>query len=230
MTATSAPPGHRLFAGFSAEERDRILALGTVQVVRRGDVLFREGEPATALYLLETGRIKLTQISTGGHEVILRYMGPEEIFAAVALVRAPYPATATATERTRLRSWSGAALDTISREHPLFAANVLRAVSTHTREALSRVRELATEPVPQRLARTLLRLSQQIGRHHPDGSVDLERITQQELAEISGTTLYTVSRTLAEWSADGIVTTGRQTVRLLTLDRLARIGEGGEPG
>jgi hypothetical protein len=70
-------------------------------------------------------------------------------------------------------------------------------VSSHTRDALARVRELATEPVPQRLARTLLRLAGQVGRREADGSIVVERITQQELAEIAGTSLYTVSRTLA---------------------------------
>jgi CRP-like cAMP-binding protein len=156
--------------------------------------------------------------------VILRYMAPGEIFAAVALLGAPYPVTATATERSRFRAWSGAALQALPREHASFAANVLRVVSTHTREALSRVRELSTEAVPQRLARTLLRLAGQIGRRAPDGTVALERITQQELAEIAGTTLYTVSRTLAAWSADGIVATGRQEVRILDAGRLAGLG------
>lgn len=220
------PPHHRLFEGFTADERDSILATGAVRAARPGEILFREGEPATALYLLEAGRIKLTQLAAGGQQVILRYIGPGEIFAAVALLGAPFPVTATATERSRVRAWSGAALHAISRDHPRFAANVLRVVSGHTREALSRVRELATEAVPQRLARTLLRLAQQIGKRAPDGSVALERISQQEIAEIAGTTFYTVNRTLAQWSAEAIVETGRQTVRILDVQRLAQLGEG----
>lgn len=216
----------RLLADLPPEERERILALSAVQAAGKGAVLFREGETATSLFLLEAGRVKLTQITAGGQEVILRYMGPGEIFAAVALVGASYPVSALATERSRLRTWSGPALATLSREHPVFSSNVLRAVSGHTREVLSRVRELATEPVPQRLARTLLRLARQIGRPGGDGTIRLERITQQELAEIAGTTLYTVSRTLADWSTAGIVETGRQAVRILHPERLAGISEG----
>jgi len=223
MDAASQILHHRLLADLPPDERERILALSAVRAVGKGTILFREGEPAASLFLLEAGRVKLTQLAAGGQEVILRYMGRGEIFAAVALVGAPYPVTALATERSRLRTWSGPALAILSREHPLFAANVLRAVSGHTREALSRVRELATEAVPQRLARTLLRLARQIGRPGGDGSVSLERITQQELAEIAGTTLYTVSRTLADWSSEGIVETGRQAVRILSPARLEQI-------
>jgi CRP/FNR family transcriptional regulator, nitrogen oxide reductase regulator len=97
---------------------------------------------------------------------------------------------------------------------------------THTQEALSRVRELATEPVAQRLARTLLRLAQQIGRREPGGSVLIERITQQELAEISGTSVYTASRTLAEWQERKIVETGRQQLRICNSEGLAGIAAG----
>jgi CRP/FNR family transcriptional regulator, nitrogen oxide reductase regulator len=217
--------GPDVFAGLPPGEREAILGMASVRIARKGEALFREGEPATALFLLEAGRVKLTQLAAGGQQVILRYMSPDEIFAAVALLGALYPVTATATERSRLRTWSGASLQALSRDHPRFAANVLRVVSAHTREALSRVRELATEAVPQRLARTLLRLAEQIGRRADDGSVALERITQQELAEIAGTTLFTVSRTLAEWSQTGLVATGRQTVRIRDAERLAAIGE-----
>ncbi|HSK77843.1 MAG TPA: Crp/Fnr family transcriptional regulator [Thermoanaerobaculia bacterium] len=217
----------RLFQGFAPEEAEKVLAGGTPRVLRRGEVLFREGEPANALFLVESGRIKLTQITAEGQEVIMRYLAPGDAFAAVALFdRGTYPVAARATERTRLRAWSREVLPGLIRRHPRFEANLLRIVSTHTQEALSRVRELATEPVAQRLARTLLRLAQQIGRREPGGSVLIERITQQELAEISGTSVYTASRTLAEWQERKTVETGRQWLRICDSQGLAGIAEG----
>jgi CRP/FNR family transcriptional regulator, nitrogen oxide reductase regulator len=222
------PRSQRLFEGFSPQERDEILSLGTPQVFRRGEILFREREPATTLYLPESGRIKLTQLSAEGEEVIMRYMAPGEVFAAVALFPGgTYPVTAEATERSRVRTWTGEALHTLVRQHPRFEANLLRIVSAHTQEALSRVRELATENVAQRLARTLLRLGSQIGQSEPDGAVLVDRITQQEIAQISGTTLYTVSRTLTEWQEQGIVDTGRQRYRIVDPGRLGGLAEGG---
>ena len=218
----------RLFQGFAPAEAEEVLAAGMPQVLRRSEVLFREGEPAAALYLVESGRVKLTQLTAEGREVIMRYLAPGDAFAAVALFeRSTYPVTARATERTRLRAWPREILPGLVRDHPRFEANLLRIVSSHTREALSRVRELATEPVAQRLARTLLRLGQQIGRREPDGAVLVERITQQEIAEISGASRYTVSRTMADWQERGIVETGRQQFRIRDPQGLAGISESG---
>lgn len=221
----------KLFEGFSPEERARVLASATPRTFRRGEILFREGEPATTLFLTESGRVKLTQLTADGEEVIMRYMAPGEIFAAVALFpNGTYPVTAEATERSRILTWTGEPLRALVRDHPRFEANLLRIVSAHTREALSRVRELATESVAQRLARTLLRLGGQIGQREPDGAVLVDRINQQEIAQISGTTLFTVSRTLTEWQEQGIVETGRQKYRIVDPERLSGIAEGAESG
>lgn len=222
-----ASPYDRLFEGFPPAEREEVLAAGAPRVLRRGEVLFREGEAASALFLVESGRVKLTQVTAGGQEVILRYLAPGDAFAAVALFeRATYPVTAQATERTRVRAWSRQVLPALVREHPRFEANLLRIVSSHTREALSRVRELATEPVAQRLARTLLRIGQQVGVEEADGGLLIERITQQEVADIAGASLFTVSRTLAGWEELGIVETGRQRYRIRDAARLAAMAAG----
>lgn len=218
----------RLFQGFAPAAAEEILAAGTPRVLRRSEVLFREGEPAAALYLVESGRVKLTQLTAEGREVIMRYLAAGDVFAAVALFeRSTYPVTATATERTRLRAWPRDILPGLVRDHPRFEANLLQIVSSHTREALSRVRELASEPVAQRLARTLSRLGEQIGRREADGAVLVERITQQEIAEISGASLYTVSRTMADWQERGLVETGRQRFRIRDPRGLAGISESG---
>jgi CRP-like cAMP-binding protein len=225
--ATPSGLYERLFQGFAPGEAETVLAGGSPRVLRRGEILFREGEPAVALYLVESGRIKLTQLTAEGQEVIMRYLAPADAFAAVALFdRSTYPVTAQATERTRVRAWSREVLPGLVRDHPRFEANLLRIVSSHTREALSRVRELASEPVSQRLARTLLRLGQQIGRAEPGGSILVERISQQDLAEIAATSVFTVSRTLAVWQERKIVETGRQQVRIREPQSLAAIAEG----
>jgi CRP-like cAMP-binding protein len=217
----------RLFEGFAPGEPERLLAAGSTRVLRRREALFREGEPAEALFVVEAGRIKLTQLTPGGQEVIMRYLAPGDVFAAVALFEgSTYPVTAQATERTRARAWTRTVLRDLVREHPRLEPNLLRIVSSHMQEALSRVRELATETVAQRLARTLLRLGKQIGEHGGDGSVRLERITQQEIAEIAGTTLYPVSRPLAEWDAQGLVETGRQRLRVRDGASLQGIADG----
>jgi CRP-like cAMP-binding protein len=101
----------------------------------------------------------------------------------------------------------------------------MREMAAHMTDALTRVRELTTERVGQRLAHTLLRLMRQCGQTTPEGTLIVHPLTRLELAELTGTTLFTVSRTLTQWEAEGILrTVGR---RLLVtaprqLDVLAR--------
>ena len=79
------------------------------------------------------------------------------------------------------------------------------------------------------LARTLLRLGKQVGVEEADGSLLIERITQQEVADIAGASLFTVSRTLADWQDLGIVATGRQRYRIRDAGRLGAMAEGRRP-
>jgi CRP-like cAMP-binding protein len=91
--------------------------------------------------------------------------------------------------------------------------NIMREIATHMTEALSRVRELTTERVGQRLARTLVRLAELCGRRTADGIQIEYAVTRQELAELTGTTLYTVSRTLSQWEDGGLLSSsGRRLV------------------
>ena len=93
-----------------------------------------------------------------------------------------------------------------------------REMAAHMTDALTRVRELSTARVGPRLAHALLRLVHQCGRDSGDGSIVLlHSLTRQELAELTGTTIYTVSRTLSQWTTDGVLgTSGR---RLVVRDR-----------
>ena len=88
--------------------------------------------------------------------------------------------------------------------------NIMREMAAHMTDALTRVRELSTERVGQRLAHTLLRLVRQCGQQTPEGMLITHPLTRQELAELTGTTLYTVSRTLSQWEADGVLRSAKR--------------------
>lgn len=86
-------------------------------------------------------------------------------------------------------------------------------------------RELATERVERRIARALLRLAAQAGQHEADGVCIDFPISRQDVAELTGTTLYTVSRTLSQWEKQGIVQSGRKRVLIRSLRTLAALAE-----
>lgn len=196
----------RLFDGLSPADRRTWMEAARVRSFARDETVSRQGEPAEWFYLVESGFLKLIQHSADGRELIVRLLGPGEPFGGVvALDRANYPVTAIAVEPTRLAAWHVDVVRDLLRRFPQVRANIMREMAHHMSEALTRVRELSTERVGQRLARTLLRLTRQCGRPVPGGTLLVHALTRQELADLTGTTLFTVSRTLSQWTAEGIL-------------------------
>jgi len=209
-----------------AEGRRAALEQAVSRRLDRKQVLFHEGEPAAALYVVESGRLKLTQLAADGQEVLVRFVGPGDACAGVAVLEgSSYPVTAQAVEPSRLALWPREVLRELCERHPQIQTNILRAIAGHLQESMTRTRELATERVAQRVARTLLRLSQQAGREVEGGVLVGHPLSRQELAEMAGTTLFTVSRLLSQWEADGVVEAGRERVLIRSPRRLAELAE-----
>jgi CRP/FNR family transcriptional regulator, nitrogen oxide reductase regulator len=156
--------------------------------------------------------------------VIVRLCAAGEVFAGIAALDGKtYPFTASAAEVSRVLYWTRPTLRELFREVPRLERNVIEIVGIHARELLDRFREVVTEPVPQRLARVLVRL---VPPGHPEtDEAVIEGVTQQDLAEMAGTTLYTVSRVLSEWESLGTVRTGRGRLSILSLRRLRDLAE-----
>jgi CRP-like cAMP-binding protein len=107
---------------------------------------------------------------------------------------------------------------------PYLSAGFMQLMTSYIQEMQARFRELATERVQQRIARSLLRLASQSGQKGADG-IELA-LSRQDFAEISGTTLYTVSRVLTDWDRQGLIIAGREHIRILQPHGLVRIAEG----
>jgi CRP-like cAMP-binding protein len=215
----------RVFDKLTDAERERWLAQGTVASFPRGHTLARQGDPAKAFYILESGFLKLLQLTSDGTELIVRFVVPGEPFGGVvALSDAPYPVTAVVVQPSVLRIWSREAVSQLLGATPQVRVNLMREMATHMTEALTRVRELTTARVGVRLAHTLLRLARQCGRQTADGILITQPLTRQELADLTGTTLYTVSRTLTKWEAMGLLTSRKRLLLLRSLEKLEEVG------
>jgi CRP-like cAMP-binding protein len=226
VTESSALARSPLLDGVPAEGRQALLQRAASRRLDRKQVLFREGEPAAALYVVESGRLKLTQLTADGQEVLVRFVGPGEACAGVAVLEgSTYPVTAQAAEPCQLKLWPREVLRELSERYPQIQTNILRALASHLQESMTRTRELATERVAQRVARTLLRLSQQAGREVEGGVLVDHPLSRQELAEMAGTTLFTVSRLLSQWETQGVVESGRERVLIRSPQRLAEMAE-----
>jgi CRP-like cAMP-binding protein len=206
--------------------RDALAAAARPRRAERRTRLFAAGDEADSLFLVLAGRVKLVRGGAEGQEVIVRFFGPGELLGAVAaLPAARYPATAEVVDDARLAAWSREALRTIAAAHPEVTTSLLALVARRMGEVQGQLQELATERVAQRVARALLRLAAQLGEKTETGvRIDLP-LSRQSLAELTGTTLYTVSRLLSAWESEGLLEVGRERVTIRSPHGLVRIAE-----
>jgi CRP-like cAMP-binding protein len=224
---TESPIRSRLLRGLEPRSLEAIRSGATPVTRRRGETLFRQGAAAQRVYIVEQGQVKLTQLTRDGQLVFLRLAVAGDAIAGVAaLGERTYPVSAEAVGDCRCLSWSGRTMDRLFRAHPQLAINFIEFLAERLHEMQSRYEELATEQVEQRLARMLLRLVSRAGRRVEEGVLIDVRLTRQDLAEMTGTTLFTVSRVLGRWQKQGMIKAQRQRIIVRHPHGLVSIGEG----
>lgn len=223
-----------LFRGLDDAELATIAGAAWHRQVERGAFFFHEGNPAGSLYVLTRGRVKLAQVTADGQEVLLRLVGLGEIFGGLGMLGdSEYPVSAQAVEDCLALAWDSDTMAALLERTPRLALNALQMLAGHVRELQDRFRELATERVERRVARTLLRLASETGRQMPGGILLDVRLSRQDLANMTGTTVYTVSRILARWETEGLVKSRRERVLIRNPHGLVVVAEDlpvGEPG
>lgn len=204
-----------LFAGLSGEELAEVLREARSSRYPKNSAVFEQGADATSFFLLLHGHVRASKTTPTGEQVVVRYVGPGEIFGvapAIGLQR--YPATATAVDDSVVLAWPSASWPRLVARVPQLATNTLQTVGSRLQETHTRVIEMSTQQVEQRVAHALLRLAKQSGRKLEHGvEIDFP-ISRQDIAQMTGTTLHTVSRILSGWEQLGLIESGRQRVVL----------------
>jgi CRP-like cAMP-binding protein len=215
-----------VFSAMGEAELDDVIAHATAQRAPKGMAVFQQGEIATAFFVLLDGRLKVVKTTPRGQQMIIRFVNPGDIYGITkALRRDDYPATATAVVDSVTLTWPTEIWDDFMAAHPAFAVNVMGMMGERLQEAHTRIKELSTEEVEPRVAHTVLRLITQSGRKTDEGVLVDFPITQQELAEASGTTLHSVSRTLSAWEDAGLVSVGRRKILVRDAKALSELAE-----
>ncbi|MCF8470375.1 MAG: Crp/Fnr family transcriptional regulator, partial [Parvibaculum sp.] len=123
-------------------------------------------------------------------------------------------------------AWRSALWDDMIERYPALAMTALHTVGRHVQEAHARIRELSTEDVERRVAHAVVRLAGQAGRRTENGLLIDFPITLQDIAGLTGTTHFTVSRLLGAWETAGLVSHSRQRLFVLNLDELHALADG----
>ncbi len=220
----------RLLQGLNAADLTAVARSGRSRTVERGGFVFQQGQAAVALYVLTLGQARLTQITPEGHQTLLRFLGPGEMLGAIAVLgQEVYPATAEAVVDCQALAWEAETMTRLMERYPQLALNALYLLAVQIRELQERFQALTTERVERRVARALVRLTQHAGQKVEGGVLINLPLSRQDLAEMTGTTLYTVSRILSRWEDDGLVESGRERILIRRPHGLVAIAEDWSP-
>jgi len=215
-----------LFAGLGPTDLDALLAAARSVRHPKNTAVFTQGEDAHSFFLLLHGHVRAAKTTPSGQQIVVRYVTPGETFGvAVAIGLTHYPATATAVDGSVVLAWPSSAWPRMVEKHPSLAGNTLQTVGARLQDSHARVIEMSTEQVERRVAHALLRLVQQAGRKVEEGIAIDFPISRQDIAEMTGTTLHTVSRILSAWEERGLVEGGRQRIVVRDPHKLFALAE-----
>jgi CRP-like cAMP-binding protein len=219
--------GLALFQNMGDGELDLLLGGASSRRIAAGLAVFEQGAPAAEFFVLLHGRLKVTQVTPDGQQIVVRVVNPGDLFGiANALQRRDYPGTATAAVDSIALVWPMSAWDEAMRNHPSLASNAMQTIGQRLQEAHTKLREMATEDVERRVAHAVLRLVKRSGKKTPEGiRIDFP-ISREDIAQMTGTTLHTVSRILSAWETAGLVEGGRQKLMVKDAHRLQMLAEG----
>ncbi len=200
-----------LFSGLCRDECAEVASVCRYQHLMRRETIFCEGDAVRCVSLLSSGYMKVSQLSQNGAEVILKLASPGEIVGGIGpSTTGLHSTTAQALESCELILWESQVFTRLSERFPNIQRNAIRILGDYINGLEERFRVLATEEVPARVAHMLVRLAERFGIPQ-DGAVRIG-LSREELAQMTGTTLFSVSRLLANWERLGIIAARREAV------------------
>jgi CRP/FNR family transcriptional regulator, nitrogen oxide reductase regulator len=222
--------GLPMFAGLKADQLDDILRDARAARYPKNTPVFRQGEAADSFFVLLHGHLRVMKTTADGQQVVVRYVVPGEVFGvAMAMGWKAYPATPVAVEDSVALVWPASLWPQLVAKYPSLASNTMQTIGGRLQEAHTRVVEMSTQQVERRVAHALLRLAKQAGRRIEHGvQIDFP-ISRQDVAEMTGTTLHTVSRILSAWEQQGLIESGRQRIVLRDPHKLFTLAEDPTP-
>lgn len=209
-----------IFRRLAPEDRQRLAAVALVREYEKGATIFSEGDASDSMYTVISGRVKVSKMTARGTDLILELFGPgDPVGAAAAYESRAYPATATALEPTTCLLIPRQAFFSLLETYPTLVRGLLVGLTHRLVELTNRLTELSGGRIEARLARFLLKLTDDMGQRRTEGVFIPLVLSRQEIADMIGTTIETSIRIMSRWGKDHIVRTEKDG--FVVLDRAA---------
>jgi CRP-like cAMP-binding protein len=216
-----------LFSQIPLDDCAKIVEAAHERTYHRDRAIYFEGDPVTQVILLTSGCVKLSQTGAQGQEVILRLVGPGESLCADCFPAHSHGSTAQTIKHSAALVWEAGQFEALAQRFPALGRNIVCVLVYTLNQLEVRFREMCTEKVAPRLVHQLVRLVNQVGER-TNGEVEIG-LSQRDLAQLTGTTLFTVSRLLGQWQEMGIVRPKRHALSILNVPALEEISRVQEP-
>jgi len=199
------------------EEMDRQITMSSCEP---GRIFYMPEDSGEVLFLLKKGKVQLYRISPSGKKLVVETLGPGTLFGEMSLVgQGMHNTFAEAIEECLLCVMSRRDVERLMREKPMVAFRFVEALGERLSSVESKLEEIAFKSIPARLASLLVRLADQ-----GEGTI-VTGYTHQDLGEMLGTYRETVTQTLNDFKADGLVEISRKRIQILDREGLELLAE-----
>lgn len=190
-----------LFEGINKDDFKEIISYFKIEKRSKRETIFDEGDAANWLFIVLSGKVKITKLSKDGKEIILEVIAPDELFGGVAVINNfPYPANAIAMEKSEIYKITKKDLIKLIDIYPQLMINLTKSFGTRIKNSHEALKNIALEKVEARIATLLLKLAEKSGE---DGIKINMKLTKLDIAEMVGTTVETAIRTLSKFKKRG---------------------------
>lgn len=216
-----------LFTHLSDRERRKIAGEVVETCYRKGEFIFREGDPADTFHILKSGSVKCVKTSADGKEVTMKVLMPGDLFCcdAAVLDGAVHPGCAQPMGDVRVLALNKTAYFAMLRRNPDAALEVIGYLGKRLREAQENAKVLALNPADKRLASLLVNLAARAGVRESGGVRLAVRLTRQDLANMIGVTVETAIRVMSRFTRQRLVAGTAKSLMILNLPKLKQLAE-----
>ena len=187
---------------------DPLAHLARTNVVEypKGQTIYSQQQPSLAVYLVISGKVKVSRLAGDGRQVVVDIYRPDDLFGEAAFLDSPPRSDqAVAMEDTRLMSWSCAEIEAAIAKRPRLGMALLQILVQRTGDLTRRVESLSVDNIARRLARSLLRFAERLGTQGQDGTVSMPPFTHELLAQYVGTSREIVTHYMSQFRRQGLL-------------------------
>ena len=213
----------KLFADLPETDMKDMEEATRMEAVKRRQFIYLPGDAANTVFLLKSGRVKLSRVNEEGKELTLAILEPGEVFGEMEILEGvPRDTVAEAMDDVSICVMPRSYFEEMLKKDPGTSIRLTKLMGLRLKRIESRIEDLVFKDVPSRLAQLLLQLSENLGVNDRRGILIRAKITHQEIAGLIGSTRETVSAILGDFKRKGLIDLDQRRIIIRDSDRLSQ--------